>query len=153
MPTCDRPRLVPPSIKFSQAYRPGLIKETRTFWMIGRIAWFLVEAAEAAARPVGRWLSGTRTGLCLRIALFFCDLPMTSTRCRQRSSARTEVGKDSRRARAAFGASSCAHTRGWRLQCHKLPSSQHTCIHQYRTAELHSPSAHAPTLLCRVCRP
>ena len=36
--------------------------------------------AEADARPFGRWESGTRMGLCLRILLFFCDFPMAAER-------------------------------------------------------------------------
>jgi len=34
------------------------------------------ELEDADARPLGRWESGTRIGLCLLIARFFCDLPM-----------------------------------------------------------------------------
>lgn len=52
------------------------IKSRLTFWMIGRIASFLEEEADAEANPFGRWESGTRIGLCLRILRFFWDLPM-----------------------------------------------------------------------------
>lgn len=47
-----------------------------TFCMIGKMASFFVEASAAEASPFGRCESGTRTGLCLRIDRFFCDLPM-----------------------------------------------------------------------------
>jgi hypothetical protein len=44
--------------------------------MIGKIASFFDEDEAADASPFGKCESGTRIGLCRRIALFFCDLPI-----------------------------------------------------------------------------
>ena len=49
-----------------------------TFWMIGKIAFVLEDDDSADARPFGKCESGTRMGLCRRIARFFCDLPICS---------------------------------------------------------------------------
>jgi hypothetical protein len=52
--------------------------ENQTFSMTGRTAsFFAVEVdADAEARPCCRCESGTRIGLCRRIARFFCVLPI-----------------------------------------------------------------------------
>ena len=47
-----------------------------TFLMMGSTASVLLDEEDAAARPLGRCESGTRIGLCRRMARFFCDLPM-----------------------------------------------------------------------------
>lgn len=44
--------------------------------MMGSTASVLLDEEDAAARPLGRCESGTRIGLCRRMARFFCDLPM-----------------------------------------------------------------------------
>ena len=44
--------------------------------MIGRMASFLDDEADADASPCDKCESGTRIGLCRRIARFFCDFPM-----------------------------------------------------------------------------
>ncbi len=51
-------------------------EDVHTFWMIGRTASFFEDDLTAASRPWGRCESGTRTGLCRRIAFFFCALPI-----------------------------------------------------------------------------
>jgi hypothetical protein len=51
-------------------------QKARTLCKIGRISFDLEDDSDAEARPFGRWESGTRIGLCLRITFFFCDLPM-----------------------------------------------------------------------------
>lgn len=44
--------------------------------MMGKIASFFEEDEAADARPFGKCESGTRIGLCRRIARFFCDFPI-----------------------------------------------------------------------------
>lgn len=57
-------------------YRTITYQFRRTFCMMGKIASFLEEDEAADARPFGRCESGTRIGLCLRMAFFFCDFPI-----------------------------------------------------------------------------
>jgi hypothetical protein len=45
--------------------------------MIGKIASFFEDDEAADARPLGKCESGTRMGLCRRIARFFCDFPIS----------------------------------------------------------------------------
>jgi hypothetical protein len=48
--------------------------------MMGKISLDFDDDWYADARPFGRCKSGTRIGLCLRIAFFFWDLPIAKCR-------------------------------------------------------------------------
>ena len=59
-----------------------------TFRIMGRTSSFFDDVADAASSPLGKCESGTRTGLCLRAARFFWDLPIVIARNRARYDSR-----------------------------------------------------------------
>lgn len=78
MPICVQQHLRLPSSGnyYSKPLLAFCVNMKTTLWMIGKIASFFEDDEAADARPFGRWESGTRMGLCRRIARFFCDLPI-----------------------------------------------------------------------------